>query len=51
MFVQIRFKTFRIHIYIYIATKLIHFNHIYREFNIEANMLSKQAIAIQSGII
>ena len=28
-----------------------HFNHIYREYNMEADTLSKQALAIQLGII
>ena len=29
----------------------LNFNHVYREFNSEADILSKQALAIQPGVI
>ena len=29
----------------------LNFNHVYREFNSEVDILSKQALAIQPGVI
>ena len=29
----------------------LNFNHVYREYNLEADILSKQALAIQPGVI